>query len=215
VTVPTTVPITVPNAHSTTKSTAAAILDATREAVLDGGYASLSTRSVAERAGVPLSQIHYHFGSKEKLVLELLDAENARLVSRQAAMYAGDEPLAVQWERACDYFDDDLASGYVRILHELIAAGLSRSEVGDRISAMLDSWGAVLTAAFASHADRGVSFSPFTVPQLAALATASFLGAETLILAGQESDLLPVRDALRTVGTLIAAAEASAEEAAS
>lgn len=214
-----TVPITVPTAQTTPQSTADAILDATREAVLDGGYASLSTRRVAERAGVPLSQIHYHFGSKEKLVLELLDAENARLLNRQAAMYAGDEPLAVQWQRACDYLEDDLASGYVRILHELIAAGLSHREVGDRIRVMIDGWGAVLTAAFARHAARGVDFSPFTVPQLAALASASFLGAETLILTGQDVGKLPVRDALRAVGRLIAAAEASAaasaEEAAS
>ncbi len=209
------VPVTVPTPHSAARSTADAILEATREAVLDGGYASLSTRRVAERAGVPLSQIHYHFGSKEKLVLELLDAENARLLKRQAAMYAGDEPLAVQWERACDYLEDDLASGFVRILHELIAAGLSHREVGDRIRAMLDGWGAVLTAAFASHANRGVDFAPFTVPQLAALASASFLGAETLILTGQDLERLPVRDALRAVGTLIAAAEASAVEAAS
>ena len=28
------------------------------------GYANLSTRRVADSAGVPLSQIHYHFGSK-------------------------------------------------------------------------------------------------------------------------------------------------------
>ncbi|WP_430867244.1 TetR/AcrR family transcriptional regulator [Demequina aurantiaca] len=195
--------------------TATAILDAARGALLETGYASLSTRKVAERAGVPLSQIHYHFGSKENLVLELLDTENAKLVGRQAAMYAGDEPLAVQWVRACDYLDDDLASGYVRILHELLAAGLSHEVIGKRVRAMLDAWGAVLTEAFASHEARGVDFSPFTVPQLAALASASFLGAEAIILAGQEDDTLPVRDALRAVGALIATAEAAAASSAS
>jgi AcrR family transcriptional regulator len=40
------------------------IIDAARSRLLADGYAGLSTRKVAEEAGVPLSQLHYHFGSK-------------------------------------------------------------------------------------------------------------------------------------------------------
>ena len=39
------------------------ILDAARTRLLADGYARLSTRKVAQEAGVPLSQVHYHFGS--------------------------------------------------------------------------------------------------------------------------------------------------------
>ena len=60
------------------RNTRAAILDATRERLLSDGYAGLSTRKVAAEAGVPLSQVHYHFGSKSGLVLALLEAENRR-----------------------------------------------------------------------------------------------------------------------------------------
>ena len=49
--------------------TANRILVAVREVVLESGFAALSTRAVADRAGVPLSQIHYHFGSKEQMIL--------------------------------------------------------------------------------------------------------------------------------------------------
>jgi AcrR family transcriptional regulator len=42
--------------------TAEQILDAARRSLLAAGYARLSTRQIAEDAGVPLSQIHYHFG---------------------------------------------------------------------------------------------------------------------------------------------------------
>jgi len=103
----------------TAGTAATAILDATRALVLEHGYASLSTRRVAARASVPLSQIHYHFGSKEQLVLRMLDAENERLLARQSTLYSGDEPLSQQWALACDYLDEDLDSGYVRILHEM------------------------------------------------------------------------------------------------
>lgn len=183
------------------------ILEATRDCVLADGYAALSTRKVAELAGVPLSQIHYHFGSKEKLVLALLEAENERLIARQAALYAGDEPLSVQWDRACDYLDQDLESGYVRILNELIAAGYSRPELAARLNVLLGEWIEVLTSAFAYRLDRGLDLGPFTAPQLAALAGNVFLGAEQSILLGHENDAHPIRGALRAVGTLIADAE--------
>ena len=49
--------------------------------------------------------------------------------SASARCSAGREPLWRQWERACDYLDDDLESGYVRVLQEMIAAGWSDAEV--------------------------------------------------------------------------------------
>ena len=52
--------------------TRTAILEAARSRLLADGYAGLSTRKVADEAGVPLSQLHYHFGSKSGLILELL-----------------------------------------------------------------------------------------------------------------------------------------------
>src|SRR4029079_780913 len=67
--------------------TRARILEAARECLLADGYASLSTRRVADAADVPLSQIHYYFGSKQELILAVLREENDRLLSRQAPMY--------------------------------------------------------------------------------------------------------------------------------
>ncbi len=183
------------------------ILDATRTCVLESGLAALSTRKVADLAGVPLSQIHYHFGSKEKLVLALLEYEDSRLIDRQAALYASDEPLSVQWARACDYLDDDLESGYVRILQEMIVAGFSQPELAARLDTMLDRWIEVITSAFAHHLDRGLDLGPLTPAQLASLAGNAFLGAEQTILLGHEHATNPIRDALRALGTVIADAE--------
>ncbi|WP_343926485.1 TetR/AcrR family transcriptional regulator [Rhodoglobus aureus] len=191
-----------------TNTTVITILDATRALVLEHGYASLSTRNVAQLAGVPLSQIHYHFGSKEQLVLRMLDAENARLLERQSEMYAGNEPLSQQWAAACDYLDDDLNSGYVRILHEMLAAGLSSTLVGERVHSIIRGWTLVLTEAAERHAARGFSFAPLTIDHVVALTSAAFIGAELLILAGHEKDL-PLRDSLRAIGTLIEAGERS------
>ena len=59
------------------------ILAAAKGVLMDAGYANLSTRGIAEAAGVPLSQIHYHFGSKQKLMLAVLDTENRARLARQ------------------------------------------------------------------------------------------------------------------------------------
>ena len=105
------------------------ILDAAKGSLIDRGYGSLSTRGIAERAGVPLSQIHYHYGSKQNLLLAVLEEENRRLLERQSSLYSSDMPLWKQWEQACDFLEDDLDSGYVRVLQEMIAAGWSGGTV--------------------------------------------------------------------------------------
>jgi len=121
-------------------ATASSILAAAKQVLLEVGYARFSTRTIAERAGVPLSQIHYHFGSKQKLVLAILAAENQRLLDRQKTLFESEAPLWKQWEEACDFLDDDLASGYVRVLHEMIAAGWSDPEIARAVWGQLRGW---------------------------------------------------------------------------
>ena len=116
------------------------ILEAARQRVLDDGIAKLSTRSVADAAGVPLSQLHYHFGSKQRLILDVLEAEDARRIARQRVMYGAERPLWQRYEQACDFLDDDLESGYVRVLQEMIAAGWSDPAIGARVRELLKGW---------------------------------------------------------------------------
>ena len=79
------------------------IIDAARVRLLADGYAGLSTRKVAEEAGVPLSQLHYHFGSKGGLILALFAMENEERLARQTRMYAEDRPLWQRYEQACEF----------------------------------------------------------------------------------------------------------------
>lgn len=53
-----------------TKSTREQLLLAGGELFAKLGFDGVSTRAIAEKAGVNLGSIHYHFGSKEKLYLE-------------------------------------------------------------------------------------------------------------------------------------------------
>ena len=48
--------------------------------------------------------------------------------------------VSEQWDRACDYIDEDIASGYVRILQELIAASWADPAIGKVVRAGLLGW---------------------------------------------------------------------------
>jgi AcrR family transcriptional regulator len=190
-----------------TADTRSRILEAARDCLLADGYASLSTRHVADIAEVPLSQIHYHFGSKQRLILAVLEAENDRLLARQRAMYGGPEPLWQQWERACDFLDEDLASGYVRILQEMIAAGWSDAEVASAVRQYVAGWQHLLAEVAEREGHRLGGLGSFTPTEVAAVMSLPFLGAEEAILLGFNEDTLPARSALRKIGTIIRAIE--------
>src|SRR5919198_2356757 len=131
------------------------ILDAARDALAASGYARTTTRAIADRAGVPLSLVHYHFGGKQQLLAAVLARENERLLERQRAMFEGPEPLAAKWRIACAYLNEDLRSGYVRILWELWAVGLADDELAESWRNAIDGWRGVLTSLAGGGVDRG------------------------------------------------------------
>jgi AcrR family transcriptional regulator len=179
------------------------ILEAAKQALLDVGYAGLSTRKIAESAGVPLSQIHYHFGSKQALVLAVLEEENRRLLRRQEMMYAEDMPLWKQWEQACDFLEDDLDSGYVRVLQEMMAAGWSNPEIGEAVMKMLRQWFALLSDVVDRAKDKVGGLGPFTAEEVGLLVGSPFIGVEAMLLLGFTEEELPARSALRKFGEVI------------
>lgn len=180
------------------------LLEAAGDALRELGFAALSTRDVARRAGVPLSQIHYHFGSKRGLVLSLLTHLDERLLRRQRDMYDSDLPLWRQWEIACDYFDEDLESGYVAILMAMTAAGWSDAAIAEDISHKLQGWLRLLTDVAARAETRFGGFGPLSPTDVAILVGQAFVGAEALLLLRNEAvQRLPLRAALRRFGALI------------
>jgi AcrR family transcriptional regulator len=186
-----------------TRDTATRIIEAARSCLLAEGYAKLSTRKTADAAGVPLSQIHYHFGGKQGLVLALLDRENRQLVDRQKQMYGSDTPLWKRYEQACDFLEEDLASGYVRVLQEMIAAGWSDATVARQVLDLLHSWLSVLDGVAREAEERFGSLGPFTADEVASLIGLSFLGGEAVILLDDPAWTGKVHGALRSVGRLI------------
>jgi hypothetical protein len=122
-------------------------------------------------------------------------------------MFSDEVPLWKQWEQACDFLDDDLASGYVRVLQEMMAAGWSDPKVASAVRRDLRGWYELLTDVAERALARLGGLGPFTPAEAAALAGNAFLGAEALILLGVDEQQTPSRAALRRVAELIRTAE--------
>lgn len=193
--------------------TRAAILAAARRRLLTDGHQGFSTRKVADAAAVPLSQLHYYFGSKQGLLLAILADESERRLERQTRMYASDRPLWERYEQACDFLEDDIDSGFVRILQEMIAAGWANEQIADAVRELLGGWYELLTEVASEAEVRFGPLGPFTAREMATLIGNAFIGSEALILLGFDRDLLPIRAALRRVGVLIRSLEEGSRDA--
>ena len=66
-------------------ATRLAILDATAECLVEDGYASLTTRRVAERAGIAQSTVMHHFETREALLVDAVEHVAMRLAEQTLA----------------------------------------------------------------------------------------------------------------------------------
>jgi AcrR family transcriptional regulator len=186
------------------------ILDAARDLLVERGFSGTSTRAVAERAETRLSLVHYHFGGKQQLLVAVLERQNEQLLERQRALYAEPGPLSEKWRTACDFLDDDVRSGYVRVLWELWAAGLADPELASRWRAAMAGWRDLIESVFADWAAELELELPLSPCVLASLVANIFQGIEIELLAGVSEREAPHREALEQLGGLIERAETRA-----
>jgi AcrR family transcriptional regulator len=184
------------------------IVDAAREMLVEHGHGGTSTRAVADRAGVRLSLVHYHFGGKQGLLVEVLRRENEQLLARQSELFAAPGLLAEKWRIACDLLDEDLESGYVRVLWELWAAGLADPLLAAGWRAAMAGWRELLASVFEAWSKELEIELPLRPRALASLVANLFQGIEIELLAGVSEANSPHREVLDAFGALIERAEA-------
>ncbi|MDW4500558.1 TetR/AcrR family transcriptional regulator [Sulfitobacter sp. D35] len=186
------------------KETKRELLEAAQQVLLEEGYSGLSTRRVAEAAGTQMSQIQYHFGSKEGMILALFEYLNSQLIDRQTRTFNNpDLSVSEKWALSCDYLDQDIGSGYVRVLMELTAAGWSNPVIGAAVSSAYAEWRDLILKLAREVERQNGSLGPFTAEEIGALVSAAFIGTEAAIMLGYESPEIPFRDALRRFGKII------------
>jgi TetR/AcrR family transcriptional regulator len=124
-----------------------ALLDAAEQLLVEVGYAGITTRRLAEEAGLNHGLVHYYFGSNENLLVRALERFTERLIARQRELYAADVPFVEKWRTAMSYLvSEDVA--YEKIWLELQALGWNNPDLRERLAAVNAEWRAVLTEAF-------------------------------------------------------------------
>jgi AcrR family transcriptional regulator len=142
---------------STARATAeTALLDAAERLLLTVGHAGITTRRLAEEAGVNQGLVHYYFGANENLLVRALERFTERLIARQREMYEADLPFLDKWRTAMRYLLDEDGS-YEKIWLELQALSWNRPDLRERLVRVNAEWRALLTEAFAQpHRELGI-----------------------------------------------------------
>ena len=134
-----------------------ALLDAAERLLVDVGYAGITTRRLAEEAGVNHGLVHYYFGSNENLMVRALERFTERLIARQRELYAADVPFIDKWRTAMRYLVSEDVT-YEKVWLELQALGWNNAEVRARLATVNAEWRAVLNEAFAvPHRQLGIA----------------------------------------------------------
>jgi len=123
------------------------LLDAAERLLAGAGYAAVTTRRLAEEAGVNHGLVHYYFGSNENLLVRALERFTGRLIARQRELYAADVPFADKWRTAMRYLVSEDVS-YQKIWLELQALAWNNADIAERLARVNAEWRAVLTEAF-------------------------------------------------------------------
>ncbi len=124
-----------------------ALLDAAERLLAEVGYAGVTTRRLAEEAGLNHGLVHYYFGSNENLLVRALERFTGRLITRQRELYAADLPFAEKWRTAMRYLVSEDVS-YQKIWLELQALAWNNPGVRARLARVNAEWREVLAEAF-------------------------------------------------------------------
>jgi AcrR family transcriptional regulator len=162
-----------------------AFLDAAERLLVSVGYANITTRRLADEAGLNHGLVHYYFGSMQELLVQVLERFTERLIARQREMYAADAPFIEKWRTAMRYLEEDRASGYSKVWYELQALGWNDPEIRKRVAKVDQAWFQVVSENVNKAADEyGLDRSQFPTEAVAGLVATFNVGMHLRMLSG-------------------------------
>ena len=116
------------------------IVDAALQTLKTNGFAGTSAREIAKTGGFNQALVFYHFGSVQNLLLAALDAVSERRMRAYQPAFERAGTLSELAVLARDIYREDLENGYVTVLGEMVAGGVSNPELGREVVARLEPW---------------------------------------------------------------------------
>jgi AcrR family transcriptional regulator len=109
-----------------TSKTRSTLLDAAEKLMLEEGYAAVTSRHVAARAGLKPQLVHYYFRTMDDLFLALFRRRAQQGLERQAEALASAQPLWALWDLSRDPRGTSLTMEFIALANHRKAI---RSEI--------------------------------------------------------------------------------------
>ena len=116
------------------------LVEAATSALRQVGFVGASAREIARRAECNQALVFYHFGSVANLLLAALDETSRLRMERYSAAVDGVTSLESLVAVAIALFREDLDSGHVTVLAELIGGSSSTPGLGSEVAARIETW---------------------------------------------------------------------------
>jgi AcrR family transcriptional regulator len=111
-------------------ATRRALLDAAEELLISKGLAAITTRKVAEQAGVNQALVHYHFGTIEELLLAALERVSVQVKERSQEIYRTHGSFMDGWfEEMQAMITSDFERGWGKVWLENLTLAANRPKI--------------------------------------------------------------------------------------
>ena len=111
-------------------ATRKALLDAAEELLISKGLSEITTRKVADKAGVNQALIHYHFGTMEELLLAVLERVSLSVKERAQKIYRDEEFFVDGWFKEMQAATTtDLEKGWGKVWLENLTLAANRPRI--------------------------------------------------------------------------------------
>lgn len=174
------------------------LLDAAERLMLEEGYAAVTSRRVAGRAGLKPQLVHYYFRSMDDLFLAILQRRSEEGLERQARIVDSDQPLRALWEFSTE-------SGAAALTMEFAALANHRKTIRAELVRYAERFRAVeidvLSRIMRRHGISSDKYSPAALAVLIAGISRVFMLERALGVATGHAELLElVEEQLRWFG---------------
>jgi AcrR family transcriptional regulator len=116
------------------------IIEAALDTLKEEGFAGTSARAIARRGDFNQALIFYHFGTLNDLLLAALDRTSIQRLQRYREALPGAETVEDKVRVATELYREDLETGHVTVISEMIAGSLARPDLGPEVVARMDPW---------------------------------------------------------------------------
>jgi AcrR family transcriptional regulator len=185
------------------------IVNAMRACVAERGIAGATFEHVSRRAGVSRGLLHYYFGTKERLLIEVLrrDAELriGMLDEPLAAAKSVEDVVAVLVAGAEEMLQED--PGFYVILYELFTAGRQNPEIQAELAELYGGARAHVADELRKKEAEGVLSLRFDAEAVVTYMFAAADGGALQRLTDPDRDYAPLVDVGAAVATFLIAAE--------